>query len=289
VAPHSIIILRAMRLESEGALDEALALLDEAEGMCRQTGDLRSLRTALEVRHSIFQRQEDLFNILATFEEREHVCRILGDIDELTSLLAEHAVWLKVAGQAEAARALLKEHEALSRQGGDPQTIERSLRLQAELRDVGASPGALCMEANQLADAGRYDEALARFEQALDLNPEYGPGWSDMGICLLSMNRFADAEQALREATRFLPDDVKTWAPLGAALAYQRKVPEALECLDLCLKLAPTGDGTRMLADHLRQVVSADAAAARKGGNPDAARELETLVNWIDEQFQSKR
>jgi cytochrome c-type biogenesis protein CcmH len=67
---------------------------------------------------------------------------------------------------------------------------------------------------------GQSVEALvARVEERLRLNPDDGAGWSVIAPVYMRMERFADAAQAYRHASRLLGETADLAANLGEALA----------------------------------------------------------------------
>ena len=121
------------------------------------------------------------------------------------------------------------------------------------LRDAknNSAPG-LCQQAIKYAQAKQHEIALTLFKEAVALDPNYGWGWSDLGICLLEMDRLSEAESALLRASTLIPDDILTLAKLGEAYARQRMFTDAERCLNRCQRLGP---GDRMTA-YLSKLLS---------------------------------
>jgi tetratricopeptide (TPR) repeat protein len=161
---------------------------------------------------------------------------------------------------------VLDELEDLALAGGERAHVQRVAELRAMLENVEEGAGSLCLRANEHMDQGQLDRALELFEQATSRYPDYAWGWADMGICLLEMNRYADAERALVRAVDLGADDVATRAPLGAARMLQDDIEGAWECLNVCIGIDPADPGTRRLAamihDTLQEVANEPDAPA---------------------------
>ncbi|GAB4547011.1 MAG: hypothetical protein Kow0063_41610 [Anaerolineae bacterium] len=64
---------------------------------------------------------------------------------------------------------------------------------------------------------GRYEDAIARYRQAIASDRTYGPAYVNMGLAYLAINNRTRAIQAFRGATRYASDEVskrEAWAQL---------------------------------------------------------------------------
>ena len=82
--------------------------------------------------------------------------------------------------------------------------------------------------------SGEYDEALARYERFLHLDPQ-SPWrtyvWPSMGGCLVAMGRFEEAIVLAKEGLRIAPNNPWGAAILIAALAHTGRIDEARTAL----------------------------------------------------------
>ena len=62
--------------------------------------------------------------------------------------------------------------------------------------------------ANALYSNRRYDQAVAAYEKALELDPAYGGALNQLAYCYLEMGRHDDAANCLRTYAKFYPGDV---------------------------------------------------------------------------------
>ena len=77
----------------------------------------------------------------------------------------------------------------------------------------------------------KYDDAIARYRQAVAVDPEYGPAYVNMGLVYKAKNHRNEAIQAFRAATRYAADEKsknQAWAELhdlSAHLANASHIP----------------------------------------------------------------
>lgn len=98
----------------------------------------------------------------------------------------------------------------LENQAGDPRDIR-----------------AIFDEALRHHQAGRIDEALALYERALFLRPDYADVHSNMGVALFSRGRVDEAVEHYERAVVLNPEHANALNNLGAALATQGRLEEA--------------------------------------------------------------
>jgi tetratricopeptide (TPR) repeat protein len=81
--------------------------------------------------------------------------------------------------------------------------------------------------------------ALAEWQRFRDMLPQDSLGHYQAGRLLITQQRYAEAEAALRAAVAIRPSRADGWVELGSALALQRKYPDALDCYSRALKMEP--------------------------------------------------
>lgn len=118
---------------------------------------------------------------------------------------------------------------------------------------------------NALDMQGLMDQALGTFQHAADLNraDSHPSPWPphDLGYLLLRMNKFQEAEQALRESLRYDPKQAQTHYYLGRTLEKENRNEEAI--------------------DEYRQAVAGDANSA------EACYSLATLYRKMGRQTEA--
>jgi Flp pilus assembly protein TadD len=90
-----------------------------------------------------------------------------------------------------------------------------------------------------LSDAGRTDEALEHYQEALRLQPDYAEAHANLGSVLARLGRTDGAIDHYQQALRLTPDDAETHNNLGLVLAGIGKTDEAIEHFDQVLRLKP--------------------------------------------------
>ena len=90
-----------------------------------------------------------------------------------------------------------------------------------------------------LERAGRVQEAMVQYEQALRLNPNLAAAHYNLGVALARMGRVPEAVEHYEQALRLMPDLAAAHYNLGTALARLGRVPEAIEHYEGALRLQP--------------------------------------------------
>jgi tetratricopeptide (TPR) repeat protein len=114
-----------------GDLDTALRLYDEAERLCRRSGNLEGLTICRLGKASILRTRGDLDGALALYRGQEGICRELGDSDGLRETRGAQGLILWTRGDLDAALQLHKEEEQMYRRRGDLDGASHSLGNQA--------------------------------------------------------------------------------------------------------------------------------------------------------------
>jgi predicted O-linked N-acetylglucosamine transferase (SPINDLY family) len=98
---------------------------------------------------------------------------------------------------------------------------------------------ALVNEGNELEDLNRLDEALASYDRALALHPNYARAHSNRGNVLQLLKRFDDALASYDHALAIRPDYAEAFFNRGNALQALRRFDEALASYDNALAIKP--------------------------------------------------
>jgi len=110
---------------------------------------------------------------------------------------------------------------------------EQALRIRPDYAGVYLSLG------NALLDAGKVNEAKTRYEQALYFRPHYAEAHNNLGVALMRLGRVPEAIAHFREALRINPDFVEAHFSLGSALEQSGKINEAARQYEQALRLRP--------------------------------------------------
>jgi tetratricopeptide (TPR) repeat protein len=77
----------------------------------------------------------------------------------------------------------------------------------------------------------RYPAAMASYERALELAPDYADAAVGVAHCQLEQHAYGEAESWMRRAIALSADKPQYWTNLGVALANQERYPEAFAAL----------------------------------------------------------
>ncbi|MEG3938022.1 MULTISPECIES: tetratricopeptide repeat protein, partial [unclassified Microcoleus] len=80
---------------------------------------------------------------------------------------------------------------------------------------------------NSLQESGRFDEAVAAYKQAVELNPDFSWSYHSLGDVLLKLEQWEDAVCAYKKAVELNPDFSWSYHNLGDALLKLRRWEEA--------------------------------------------------------------
>ena len=110
-------------------------------------------------------------------------------------------------------------------------------------RQHSKDPGIHVRLGQCLVRAGRPDDAVKRFRQALKLKPAFIPALGNLGVLALEGKRFAEAQQYFERILKLAPDEVSTWLNLGNLHREAGDYAAARQCFQRVLELAPDFPG----------------------------------------------
>jgi tetratricopeptide (TPR) repeat protein len=90
-----------------------------------------------------------------------------------------------------------------------------------------------------LGKSGCHEEALASFDKALELQPDFYIAWGNRGTALDSLGRYEEAIASYDKALEFKPDSHNAWNNRGNALFNLERYEEAIASYDKALKIKP--------------------------------------------------
>jgi len=128
-----------------------------------------------------------------------------------------------------------------------------------------------------LAGAGRTNEAISHYSEALRLRPDYVEAQNNLGLALASRGRAAEAVKHYAEALRLNPNDADLHNNLGNALASLGRFDDAISHYSQALSLNPSdAHAQNNLANALLAVGRVDQAILHYSQalrlNPDSAQ-----------------
>ncbi len=97
-----------------------------------------------------------------------------------------------------------------------------------------------------LASAGRTSEAIAHFQQALQLEPNNGDPHYNLGVILANAGRLQEAVDQLTTALRLNPNRLPAYTKLTAAYAQLQRPAEAIATAEKALEVARSSGQTQL-------------------------------------------
>lgn len=145
--------------------------------------------------------------------------------------------------QQESSKILLggsfQEYQTLSSQERTQKILEIQ-ELLTERQTSSDQRSGLFFELGTLLAAGAdYQSAIASFDQALHLKPDYHQAWYDRGVALGYLDQRKDEITSYDEALKIKPDKEKAWNNRGNALFHLGRYQEALQSYDKALGIRP--------------------------------------------------
>jgi predicted O-linked N-acetylglucosamine transferase (SPINDLY family)/predicted double-glycine peptidase len=114
----------------------------------------------------------------------------------------------------------------------DPSLVEA-------LNDNPSDARRLMVQGTILQREGRLEEALAAYDRAVSLEPDYAEAHAGRGAVLLQQKRLEEALGALDQALRYEPDAPELHFYRGLTLHQQGRLQEALAAYDRAIRLKP--------------------------------------------------
>lgn len=125
--------------------------------------------------------------------------------------------------------------------------LDRVTELEEQLevlQDAGATraddPAYFFELGNVYADLSRREEAVAAYEAALDLNPDYVEVLVNLGAIQSDKGETEEAIALLEKAVKIRPDDPRAYVNLGSALYSKGQYYEAMERYRKAVEVDPT-------------------------------------------------
>ena len=85
----------------------------------------------------------------------------------------------------------------------------------------------------------RYSEAIASYDKALEIKPDYHEAWNNRGIAFYYLQRYSEAIASYDKALEIKPDDHEAWNNRGIAFYYLQRYSEAIASYDKALEIKP--------------------------------------------------
>lgn len=94
-----------------------------------------------------------------------------------------------------------------------------------------------------LLELKRYEEALAVYQRAVEIRPEYAQAWQGKGDAFLELKQYDEALDAYDKAIQIQPNYLEAWIGRGKTLDNLQRYEEAINAFDAALKIYPSDLG----------------------------------------------
>lgn len=95
----------------------------------------------------------------------------------------------------------------------------------------------LSKQGNTLLELQRYEDALAAYDKAVNLKPDYVQGWNGQGKALFELKKYQEALAAYDKAIQIQSDYLEAWSGRGFALVKLQRYLEAISSFDRAIQL----------------------------------------------------
>jgi tetratricopeptide (TPR) repeat protein len=128
------------------------------------------------------------------------------------------------------------------KKGGDMGEVSKEDRAKAEAKVAGIKSA--YAEAAALANAGKYDESIAKFNEVIASVPKCTECYSGIGAANREKKDYAAAEAAYKKALEIDPNYIEAYSGLANIYNDQKKFSEARAMSEEANKRATTAGGT---------------------------------------------
>lgn len=143
-----------------------------------------------------------------------------------------------------------------------------------------------------LAEEGKYKQAIAAFHQAIKIYPSFENAHNNLGLALGSQNKFAEAAAAFKKALAINPQNIETYNNLGIALGSQGNFKEAVSAFNSAIQInpqEPTSHQNLGVAFWSQGRLKDAIASLQKAKNLYAAQNRTEGAQQVDEILQQLR
>lgn len=140
---------------------------------------------------------------------------------------------------------------------------------EAEAQQVSYDAFHALAEANRAFDEGRFEEALAGYEEAARLSPALPAAWVGRGAALGRLARRAEAQGSFRRALDMEPANAEAWVNLGLVALQEDDGVEAQRAF---------GQAVALDASQARGHYGLAALAARRADGAEAKEHLKRAL-----------
>ncbi len=110
---------------------------------------------------------------------------------------------------------------------------DQALQIKPDLHEAWYNRGIA------IDNLGRHEEAIAAYDQALQIKPDYYEAWNNRGSALFHLGRYEEVIVACDQALQIKPDFYEAWNNRGIALRQLGRNEEAISSYDQVLRIKP--------------------------------------------------
>lgn len=107
-------------------------------------------------------------------------------------------------------------------------------------------------------DRGDYQHAIAHFDNAIRLCPDYPEAYNQRALAYYLLERYEQSIADCRKAVELMPIHFGAWAGMGHCYAHLGKIWQALECYEKALSINPHMSQIRQAVEELKLRIGAD-------------------------------
>ena len=220
--------------------------------MAKISIDRALLKAKSHVKRGEIEQAKELYQaVLQAFPKNVRAQQGLDGLGELTQAVIHQLVALYNQGQlsavVEQSKALIEQYpdafivwnllgaakQGLGRMDEAIAAYNKALILKPDYAETYNNIGVI------LREQGKLDEAIAAYDRALSIKPYFGEAHSNMGVTLQEQGKLDEAIAAYKKALILKPDYAKTYNNMGAALQEQGKLDKAIAAYDRALSIEP--------------------------------------------------
>lgn len=99
-----------------------------------------------------------------------------------------------------------------------------------------------------LINLSKYEQAIACFDKAININPKNSGAWDNKGNALRCIGRDIEAMDCYNNAIKINPSNARAWINKGASLSSLGHLDDSLQCLHVALDIRPINS---YIASHI--------------------------------------
>jgi tetratricopeptide (TPR) repeat protein len=110
---------------------------------------------------------------------------------------------------------------------------------------------------NVYLDQGRFQDAVAAYQQALKVKKDYVDAYQPLSYSLAQLNRFPEAAETLKQALAYDPNNAEIYNNLAFTYGHAERYPEAIDASQHAITLlGQTGESYKQGLQNRNEVLS---------------------------------